>query len=620
MLIQVLCVLGLVVVSTSNALNEGHILDKIELFAQDYDDYFLTGRKSAKLEEALNLISLRTMWKGASPKFDPSFLDLISPEEREPITCLICDTLVNQVLGWIEAGETREQLVERVVTICLDLNIQKENVCRGLIESNIDIVLFIVANREVRAADVCGMAMFPSCPLDNPAFNWTVDISSAGPKPPITIPELPPEGSPTFKVLHISDLHLDLLYAPGSNAECDEPTCCRADQGLPANESAASGYWGDYRDCDTPWHSFVNMLEHIRDTHPDISYVIFTGDTPDHVVWQTSVEYNTELFTSAFREMARVFSVPVYPIFGNHEPHPLNQFVEQDISIPDNVSSRWLYETARDSWSQWLPPDTHNDILSGGFYATQASDELWIIGINNNFCYNYNFWTLYENEDPGGQLKWLADLLTALESQGRKAHILGHIPPGGGSCVNTWGKEFKKILDRFESTVTAQFNGHSHSDQFFVYYDPEDLSRPSGVAFLSGSMTPYSDKNPEYRVYTIEGSYPGSQYRVLDHENWYYNLTEANENGPDVLPNWRKLYTFNEEFGTKALNPTELDLLIKRMISDPTLIEKYHRFHASMADPSLGICDEACQRGYICRMVETLEGDLRKCEELWPPQ
>jgi hypothetical protein len=63
--------------------------------------------------------------------------------------------------------------------------------------------------------------------------------------------------------------------------------------------------------------------------------------------------------------------------------------------------------------------------------------------------------------------------------------------------------------------------------------------------------------------------------RVLDHENWYYNLTEANEAGPDVLPNWQKLYTFNEEFGTKALTPSELDLLLHRMADDPSLLEKY---------------------------------------------
>jgi hypothetical protein len=64
--------------------------------------------------------------------------------------------------------------------------------------------------------------------------------------------------------------------------------------------------------------------------------------------------------------------------------------VEQDQNIPDTISSRWLYELAKDTWSAWLPPDTHTDILSGGFYTTQAHDQLWVIGINNNFCYNYN--------------------------------------------------------------------------------------------------------------------------------------------------------------------------------------------------------------------------------------
>lgn len=66
--------------------------------------------------------------------------------------------------------------------------------------------------------------------------------------------------------------------------------------------------------------------------------------------------------------------------------------MEQDLEIPDTLSSRWLYELARDTWTAWLTPDTHNDILSGGFYATQAHDQLWVIGINNNFCYNYNLY------------------------------------------------------------------------------------------------------------------------------------------------------------------------------------------------------------------------------------
>jgi hypothetical protein len=38
-----------------------------------------------------------------------------------------------------------------------------------------------------------------------------------------------------------------------------------------------------------------------------------------------------------------------------------------------------------------------------------------------------------------------------------------------------------------------------------------------------------------------------------------------------------------------------------------------------MSDPKLAEgCDEECQKGLLCRIVETLEGDLRKCEELVP--
>jgi len=148
-------------------------------------------------------------------------------------------------------------------------------------------------------------------------------------------------------------------------------------------------------------------------------------------------------------------------------------------------------------------------------------------------CFNIESlsWNLYDNEDPGAQLAWLVNILTSLESQGRKVIILAHIPPGGGSCVSSWAREFKKILHRqacklnnwakksnchifirFENTISAQFNGHSHSDQFFVYYDPDDLSRASGTAFIPGSMTPYSHLNPAYRIYTMEGTYPGTQY------------------------------------------------------------------------------------------------------------
>jgi sphingomyelin phosphodiesterase len=135
-------------------------------------------------------------------------------------------------------------------------------------------------------------------------------------------------------------------------------------------------------------------------------------------------------------------------------------------------------------------------------------------------------WSLYDNKDPEDQLKWLIETLVQIEALGEKVHLLAHIPSGHANCVNSWMREFNKILDRlypvilnlyftkfqshrFEDTIVAQFNGHSHHDEFFIYYDLEDRTRANGVSFIPGST---SEWNPYYRIYTVEGTFDGSFY------------------------------------------------------------------------------------------------------------
>jgi hypothetical protein len=65
--------------------------------------------------------------------------------------------------------------------------------------------------------------------------------------------------------------------------------------------------------------------------------------------------------------------------------------------------------------------------------------------------------------------------------------------------------------------------------------------------------------------------------RVLDHETWYYNLTEANLAGPDVLPNWQKLYTFTEAYETPSVLPSDLHDLWQRMATNVTMQRQYFR-------------------------------------------
>jgi sphingomyelin phosphodiesterase len=118
-------------------------------------------------------------------------------------------------------------------------------------------------------------------------------------------------------------------------------------------------------------------------------------------------------------------------------------------------------------------------------------------------------WLLYDNVDPSGQLAWLAGELYASELKSQKVHILSHVP-GRSKCMPFWQRQFLRIIDRFENTVSGLFYGHTHQEEFTVFYDLNDVERPTQVSFVGGSATPYSDVNPNYRIYTVDGDYAGS--------------------------------------------------------------------------------------------------------------
>ena len=48
---------------------------------------------------------------------------------------------------------------------------------------------------------------------------------------------------------------------------------------------------------------------------------------------------------------------------------------------------------------------------------------------------------------------------------------------------------FVPVCDRFESTVTAQFYGHTHKDEFAVFYEED---RATNIAFVTPSITTFT--------------------------------------------------------------------------------------------------------------------------------
>ncbi|CAM4318840.1 unnamed protein product [Caretta caretta] len=266
-----------------------------------------------------------------------------------------------------------------------------------------------------------------------------------------------------------------------------------------------------------------------------------------------------------------------------------------------------------EAWEDWLPPEALETLRLGGFYTLQLRPGLRLVSLNMNFCSEANFWLLINATDPAGQLQWLVGVLQAAEGRQEKVHIIGHIPPA--HCMRSWSWNYYRIINRFEGTIAAQFFGHTHVDEFEMFYDEETLSRPVSVAFVAPSVTTYINLNPGYRVYQLDGDYPGSSHMVLDHETFILNLTEAN--APGAEPRWQRLYRARQAYGLPSLFPADWDRLLRRFQADEPLFQRFwflfHKGH-----PPREPCREACKAALLCALRTGRSADPSLCHALSP--
>jgi len=534
----------------------------------------------------------------------------MSSEARD-LTCDACIVGAEAIIDLILIGANIELIEEAALVVCDIFEIEDHEVCRGAIWNYAPQLQYILSKRRVRGGEVCAIVLGQGCGAFDEVNSWTVDLPGVE-KPPVIPPSLPPTGSPTGKVLQISDIHLDLSYTQGSLAACGLPNCCMNVSGVAELPEDAAQYWGDYR-CDLPHWTFKHVLEHIKAEHgEEFEYIMVTGDYPAHDVWLQSRQGNLAHSKKVFDLLKEVFpSTLVFPSVGNHESFPCNNYPTSSVDGYDNPT--WLYATLGEYFSSWLTPEALDQFSLDGFYSMDFNDALRIIAINSNFCINYNFFLFLGWEDPASELSWLAEELLAAEAQGKKVHILSHVPSGSGGCLGAWGREFSKIINRFEGTVMAQFYGHTHSDEFQIFYDPEDTSRATGISFIAPSVTTIGHTNPAYRIYTVDSGYEGASYRILDHETYVFNLTAANLAGENNEPSWYKLYTATQDLEMESLFPQDWDNLVRRMWVDDELFGKFMRYYNQ--DTTTG----GSKHGVLCYLLTTSNLDKSKCEEILVP-
>ncbi|KAI9584703.1 sphingomyelin phosphodiesterase-like [Glossina fuscipes] len=588
----------------------GRSSDIANEFSEEYINFLKTGHESESLKALSNkLANMHTL----KEIFTTSIAEWKTKDQL--FMCTTCQAVVNIIThmfrdenGELNGPNAESNTKNLMLELCQRFQLQTPDVCSGLFDVNWPTVHYIVMNSKADARSICGLLPISFCVVKQEEFEWSVEVDNT--TGPLTKPkdEIPQKTANDLRILHLSDIHYDPDYKEGSLADCEEPLCCRNADNINIPDQLGAGRWGDYRDCDAPMRLVVNALEHIQ-TQGQIDYIYYTGDIVPHNIWSTTEESNKEIITEIFDLLSKHFGkTKVYPAIGNHEAHPANVFGNEN--VPSNFSSVWLYEHLWTLWSDWLPIEARDTILKGGYYTVTPRPGFRIISLSNMDCYIFNWWIYYNGKETSlPQLQWLHDTLLAAEENGEHVHILAHIPSGGKDCWPVWAREYNRIIERFSHVISGIFNGHTHRDEMLLHYS--ERGHPMAISWNGGSLTPYSYKNPNYRIYDVEPQ----TFQVVDHETWIFNLTEANEQGDLGTPRWFKEYHFSDF--TNDLSPAGIDQWFNFMAENPDLLRKFWSFKVTLADPKLSTgCNNKCLSDTICQLAVSANNQKGRCQEL----
>lgn len=141
------------------------------------------------------------------------------------------------------------------------------------------------------------------------------------------------ESRKTIKIVHFTDIHMDMYYRAGANKHCDNVICCRAEDGFPNDTNSQAGPLGTFG-CDIPIDVVTRMGEYInKNVKPDI--IFWGGDVTPHDQYNYTFDYVATLQTRlADFFKANLSDYVLYPLEGNHDFVTPNS---QDFSKPDEM-------------------------------------------------------------------------------------------------------------------------------------------------------------------------------------------------------------------------------------------------------------------------------------------
>ena len=352
-----------------------------------------------------------------------------------------------------------------------------------------------------------------------------------------------------IKILQVSDLHYDLHYSENAITDCGLPLCCR-DKAKP-KEKKKSGYYGHVGKCDLSKNLFNSFVEKAYEIKPD--FIIWTGDNAPHDTWKTKKvgQDDTYEVTRIIRDsLDKKFKnkIPIYPLLGNHEIYPNDEFNEKEINFYENMAK--IYK-------KYLSKDAYETFRKYGYYTMKhLNTNIRIVAVNCLLCDTWNY-NLINSDKKSTKLmfKWLENVLLEAEKRKEYVYILNHFPLTGSFSLEECTKRYIALFDRFEYTIRGIFSGHTHKDDIGPVYRYFNRKKITNLNYISPSLTPFPNVLPSFRVYEIDSI----TKEVIDYIQYRFNLDKSNK---EKLPYWYIGYRATEFFKVKDMTQFEKILSI----------------------------------------------------------
>ncbi|KAI9000245.1 Metallo-dependent phosphatase-like protein, partial [Gaertneriomyces semiglobifer] len=356
------------------------------------------------------------------------------------------------------------------------------------------------------------------------------------------------------RFIHISDIHIDETYQPGTDPVTQ---CHRPNVDDPSKNTAGTyGLLGSV--CDSPHNFLDEVFAYLENDQRKVDFILYSGDSGRHDRDAGHARTYEELLidhqqvTDYFKGMNNFNDIVVIPTWGNNDVAGKDQQSMND-TLTTTLTDIWRpYGLCLDETPTWL---------EGGYFSLDIVNGIKVVNLNTMSLFDAN--KLAQECTISGSfgnkmLSWFEAELQEARREKKLVYVMGHIPPidRGAKKLYKAGcyEQFVNLVGHYADVIEGQFFGHHNQDQISVIY-----TQPGVAGFQFESFRPPLEKpqlpadatvvevmlntpsilqagNPGIRVYEYENSWFAWLFgrkigKLLDYTQYMTDLTQNNIDG-----------------------------------------------------------------------------------------